>query len=661
MDNIQQVEDYYNHFFDEITLRKDGGGHKNNIKDLMAIYTFVYKSCINDKTTNKKHIKRLYFLHEHLIGKMLHYISEKLQSNECDLKEFFILLNNYIFFAQNLNISFRYLNKCSFIRSNPTLESICKTLFLDILYNDMDLFCSRYLTESLSRSHDISEDFIEDFKKLLAIYHHNHFAMDRITLSVKRGIESFYSEHLPTFRDVTHVMNYFFNEKNYLSVFVQKLSMHHIDLLEELIKSIRTSNFYEIVERSFLHLMQCFDGEMITWLFSIDFDFMKESFYRYYDNRLSEHYDIRKNIDAMIDIFENLEILSHQIDTTPLLAYLKKRIETFSNNGKFLTTVISYLFQNRKIGFILDIIKDKEGFISLYGQKLLQRLVYDDSTDLHKELQIIQYIKKYLGGAQTFRLENVIQECKESVIFSRNFHFSIKTRIHIFSNKNFITQHTVWANTFFPLPDPLSQILENIIKTYHSHYDNRSIHLIPHLSSVDIEAIFSKDQRFTFHMKIPQWIVLQEIQRGNTTHKQLNDYLKVDAQILSSILHSLTCGVNGLLKKSGLPNKIDIDHDIFTIRHDFHADANSIQYPLPVLALKNNPNGVVHRTDLETNFILRALIMRNLKKEKQLMFEEIVPRCYGITNDDNKIRDQLTFLIDQDYAEYKDGHYYYVP
>jgi len=654
MNSFEELETFLLTFSNNI-LNNNFYSIKTNV--LMDIYTFIYKECINDKSNDKVNIDRLTYLHNNLISNFMNQIKIMMMEAK-KISEIFMLYNKYIYFAKNINIMFRYINKSRLIQSisNKTLETKCISLFNQLLFPAMDMKCSSLVYEQCSESYQLNNHFIEEFLKLIRIYYKNKLPLGNILNYLREGIDFYFRQNLPIFKNIDELIYYVHIETNKLQELEKKISLN-VNLEKIIIDIIKgTDNFKVLVQNSFHDVKN--NLNILTFLFSIDYKLLIDCFI------VSNQEMIQKNpcIKTFIEIHYLHNELSKIVSIEPLNDDFKKTLQKFINCISFYKNFSLHLLQqNQDSGFLLDWIMNKDEFIKIYGKLLLDRLLHHNNLDIDLELKIIQFMKQYIINNLIFYLESLIYDYRNSILFSRNFSGRLRSNIYIFSNK-FLIQDNIWNNSKFDLSDSMFKLkstFHDIQKYYKSQYENRTLHLIPYLSYVIIEATYNDNSVYYLNMLIPQYLILEQIVNGKNTISQLQQIFNCDQNLLGALLHSMSNGKYAFLKKSGDRTMVDITNDIFTINSGFKSDDKYITFKLP--NIDNKKSKQIIRTDHEILFILRAHIMRMLKKNKSMEFNSILQQCSIISQNPSTINEQLDFLIDKDYIVLENHHYVYIP
>lgn len=625
---------------------------KINNAQLMEMYTFIYKSCIDDKSVDKINVKNLYSLHENIISS---FLNDLLCINENKTIEDYILLyNKYIFFSKNINLIFRYLNKFYIIKFRQiSLEIKCEYLFKEIFYHKMDSICSYIVYKESSKSYLWNENFKSSFIKLINLYKDNQLNFDNIIENIRKGLIVYYENILPTFSNINEIIFYFKRELEYQKEFINFYSLP-INLEIILIDTIKKSNIQEIIDKNFNYFI--FDFEILAFLFYIDYDHSIKCFNNYLETNIKNNIFIFDQILKINNVLSNLS--KSLINVIPIKKILQKIITSYSHNQEFYKNLTNKIYLNKEYTFILEYINEKEVWVNVYSKKLFNRLLSNE-IDLKNELSIIEYIKQYIGNSLTFKIENLIIDYKNSLLFNRGIEIDIKSSIYIYSDKSLFNDN-YWKNINVKLSEPFNKAFEQIQKYYKSQYSNRLLILDYQNSSILIEAYYKNNiNPYIFKMNILQYIIFNEILKGKKTHSEINSIFNIDSILLSSLLHSL---INeDVLIKSGKKNKIDFENDIFTINNNFYSNKKFINIKLPLLSNKKNIEN--KKDELEMMFILRSYIMKIIKKKFEMTIDEIIKECYKYNNYNNttKINEQLYFLIDKEYIEIINDKYVYIP
>lgn len=153
---------------------------------------------------------------------------------------------------------------------------------------------------------------------------------------------------------------------------------------------------------------------------------------------------------------------------------------------------------------------------------------------------------------------------------------------------------------------------------------------------------------------------------GKLSFMDLQTNLKVDAETLKRILHSLSCGKLKILSKSELPEtkterskKKILDTDSFEFNAAFTSNKRNFRVPMASL---DDSSGVQKRVEEDRGVQIEACIVRVMKARKTLqhsqLSQEVMTQLQSFSPSPANIKKKIENLIERDYLERESGNSY---
>jgi len=631
----------------------------NNSK-LMDLYTFVYTKCINDKSSDKNEALIMYDIHEKVLTEFLNDCLSRKPEN-VTIKFFIDAYEKYNFFSTSVNFIFRYLNKFFILKfKSISLNDRTHNLFMSKFFSTMDDHSSEIIYNEACKGHPFSNDFVKDFSKLLSIYKKSELKNQQLLSKYKEGIDYFYNSQIHNFSSVDDLIEYYNLIHSQLVTVCKAIEIP--ELIQELtsifLDSIRTESILNSMKIEFSSLIMNNDVNKLCVLYNIHTEFFMECLIIYTEELCSQTFNFFEKILSLHDLIEDL-ILKLENENISSIFYntVTKLIKNIENFSKILAIEI---LKNKKYCFLLQMLENKETFITIYGKTLLNRLLNTDFLDITNEISIIEEMKIYISNSLVYKLESLIIDYKNAILLTRKFQSvsKLKSSIFVFSEKTFLTQPFNLDSSY--LSKDLLESSKHIEDFYKTQFNLRKLSFNYWQSSVTIEATFynpTKKYYMTFY--VIQYIILTKIQDAKSKSQlALVQDLQIEPSIISAVLHSLTNHKTPILLKSGLPHKLDTINDIFTVNESFTSSQDHIRFKLPILDQSKKQDS--SNIELNVPFILRAKITK-LLKHHPLSKDEIFKQIANISQNKKIIDKQIDFLIAQEYIEINDDIFSYIP
>jgi hypothetical protein len=338
-------------------------------------------------------------------------------------------------------------------------------------------------------------------------------------------------------------------------------------------------------------------------------------------------------------------MLSSVISEKILLLSEEKYIHCFQSNNNFIANVVKKIFTNRDCHFLIKYIENKEFVIKLFA-KLFLNILSNNIVDFDAMTFHSQEIKKIVPSYLGIKLDQFLMEIKNSIFMNRYITNKTIGSVYYISNVSFLTNPLMNFEYIHP---EFEKIKCDIIHNYKSQFPNRKISFNYWQSMIHF-IYYINTLQLNIRMPIIQFFAFELIMKYKQINfKDLNNILRIDSNILSSILHSLV-NLYPIVLKSGAKNCINDSSDYFQVNPHFTRD--NVIFHLPNM---NETKSCKMTDQKENSFAIRAKIVWLLKKNKIMTFSELVNEIKYL-----HLNEHLEYLIENEYIELNDKKYVYV-
>ena len=610
-------------------------------KKLMEIYSFVYNTCIKDRSADKTESIRLFTIYEESIIDFLKCCH--LQLVDSGLDALIKILDKYLFFCKNLNFMFRYLNKFYITKYNrDDIENKVIHLFKNELFPEYNaLICEKVKLEM--NADYLNTNFLDILNHLIHLYSRYNLNLTDLTQVIRICFEEHYIKHVKTVKDLDDLVVFYQRKMREIEVFSSRIDIdaNYTVILLEVLSDLRIKN---IISSHFKTIFNKRDMDTLSIMRKINHDLFMKNIEKILDE-LFNMFDVFERVCLYHEYFIDL---SRKIDKELMTIFECKNTAFLKTHPDLTPYMIKNMLDKQKGYFMLKYVENKDHAIGLLGRIFFAK-VLNDPRNLDKELFSIQEVKKIVSNSLSIKLDQFYVEIKNSLYMNRCLLDKKMGNVFYFSNTDFLINPIFHFEYNHPEFD---QIKIKITDNYKTQFPNRKIRFNYWQSMVFFD-FYIKDKKMNIKMPVIQFFVFELI----LVHKQMNikklrDILHLDTHILSAILHSLV-HLHPILLKSGSKNKVHELEDQFCINPDF--SGNNIAFQLPSVCNKNqDPSG-----QKENMHVLRANIIWHLKRCKAMSEAELMKKLQMKST--LCINEQLKYLIDNEYIEVQNDTYIYIP
>jgi len=655
---------------------------------LMEIYTFVYKKCIDDFSTNKNVNHLLYRLHEKSVDDFVNELSDRLlQLFKPSVEEIIVYSELFSFFCSNLNFAFRYLNKFFVLKFKMmTLEEQCRDIFLRKMWPWMEKRCSDQLQRYTG-----NEKEIKQCAQLFHYMNREKLRMNRCISSLMEGYRGYFSSIFPlpagAELSLDKVMSLYHHQELHILEVSEKLAIPTLrkDLFSVMVDCFQIPSVTFLVREhaSSVILHARYEVMMVLVLIS------KEAFLESIHNNIVQLYPhpnvfplIKRYHDHLKALEVQLQREGHNELGEEIYRQFCLAVSALFQGFPSLYTLFARLVESDPCNFlfIVGILERKEDFILYYGKLFYSRLIGMQGV---VPMIPMEEMRKYIHPPLLYKLENLVNDSRGSLALTRAFSSTVATNtassvrcnLFVFSEKMFMRNSQLKLVHLEGIPCPiLRESGQNILAFYKSQHPMRTFSFHLWESLVFLEATFSSSSSYCFRMSVMQYLVLRYgFMDSSSTSKTWKDLRERCASFLTgndslrAVLHSFCRRNPPLVFKTGDPKRLCPEKDHFTLNMRFESKTKDHSWELPRFRGSEEEEGggapsVV--TNMDTGYVVRARVVRLCKRAPQTM-NDLLREMIDLTRDPVLIQTQLEYLIKQEYIELEEitpeTKYVYLP
>eukprot|EP00475_Leptophrys_vorax_P035865 TRINITY_DN5967_c0_g2_i1.p1 TRINITY_DN5967_c0_g2~~TRINITY_DN5967_c0_g2_i1.p1 ORF type:complete len:880 (+),score=235.47 TRINITY_DN5967_c0_g2_i1:3-2642(+) len=294
-----------------------------------------------------------------------------------------------------------------------------------------------------------------------------------------------------------------------------------------------------------------------------------------------------------------------------------------------------------KLSALFSYSPDYDLFTFVYRQYLATRLLESRSHSEEAERSMIAKMKIRAGTRFTSRLEGMVNDMANSRVLNKDFHSCIVHRkVSAFSDAHASSELMLWMQDMLPVevkvltrgiwptlrdrdirpPLEFSHTAKLFQSFYEKSRERRTLKWAWELGTVTL-AMRDYDNKVR-HVIIATTLQAMVLCLFNE-HESLKiqdicRVLHMDSWIGVRVLHSLCCGKNKVITKSGNPLIVSMG-DRFQVNEDFTAPKMFVALPFPDLHEKS-----VVQASYDYTIPMKAFIVRTMKKEKSMRLSALI-------------------------------------
>jgi cullin 1 len=339
-----------------------------------------------------------------------------------------------------------------------------------------------------------------------------------------------------------------------------------------------------------------------------------------------------------------------------------------------------------KLSALFSYSPDYDLFTFVYRQYLATRLLENRSHSEEAERSMIAKMKIRAGTRFTSRLEGMVNDMAISRQLNKDFQTNVMHRkTSAFSDENSSAEILLWMQDILPV--------EVKVLTRGIWPPLRDREIRPPIEFDHTSKLFQSFYVKVKQRKILKWawelgtvtLAMKDTATGNVKHgiiattlqamvlclfnehetlrlSEICRVLSMDSWIGVRVLHSMCCGKNKVLVKTGNPLVISLS-DRFQVNQEFSSTKKFIALPFPDLHEKS-----VAQASYDYSIPMKAFIVRMMKKEKSMRLSALIDL---VMDNLERFRPELKMisavldnLVENEYLE-KDQQvsdlYHYVP
>ena len=629
-------------------------------------YTLIYNHCnkINSIKEKEERCNKIYISYTKIINilKGIIYKYEYDSNNILEKINNYINIKNELFLIGNL---FEFYSKSCLIQINEKCITIfCANEFLNIFKHNDFLEISYYLLEklnyfrnSLSDNFHLKNTFIKFIQILIDLDKYSDqklfekfydliikyscvFLKNKISfintlddlfdyykIFVKRDSILLKSLNIETY-NINNILksyqNIIFTEKNVINYFNLILGNNKLDNIELFYNNITSTNTLIILS----NITNNYLVEKLTNCDNIPLILEIISFYKsikFNNNKIFNN----KTEQCIKNIINKNFNDNHYKEINDFIN--KNIIDSLKNN------LIQPLDTN--MTYLLKFLNNDTLFIKYFKINLCRRLLkntinYDRNYNLEKEN--ITIVNKIYGN--NYSLDKILEDYKYSGKITDNFK-KYNKNISIYIVNNF---HWSIRLNECKVPIILKDDYRNITHMFNSNYKNKILKW--NSLSYGIVTTNYLDNNYDIEIDNNGLLILELLDLNNYINIQkIVDNTKLDINYIKKFL-KLLCKKKFIRKKE----------DDFILNKKFSSPINKLNFKF----INKKKNKRKHDND---DFILQCLLVKQLKTDKKLTYQNLIQKMEGKNVNVNNIMLCLDILINKEYVKYIDNTYIYVP
>lgn len=639
---------------------------KLNNSKMIELYTFIFQSCLEDREPNKEKTFALFEIHDRMVYEFIEDCHQIVQHSNIDniptLALYQNLFEKFIFFVKNLNIIFQYLNKFFISRLNLVdLQTKCINIFKSTFLDSMNRNCLEIIQVQLESGYELPTEFVNSFCVLLKLYRDNSMDNNLLLDAVKIGITKHYETLQQCFLSIENLIMYYDHHTIKIKQLVDTIKYPCLEneIHQIFTKSMCKPEFILLFKKHFETVYQKKDYEKIKFIFTICPTTLQECVLTTMEKTMNQDFS-KLFFPFLVYFYEFLQgiknIIHHDVFDSVYTVFVKKINNYARQKKEFIKELVQHIVSNQSCYFLLGILENKEEWVQIYGKSIAQKLIKREEFDLEESSHSLQMMKKHVHPSLVCRIETLLHDYRQSLCFSRSYIGLIPTNVLVFTEKTFLMNHLHGLDdlTFPPILESSKNHLKDV---YKSQFSGRHLRLNVWQSSMVLNVFFDNGKPYEFEMSLIQYIILEILRDlgGEKVHaSSISQQLKnVDKNILYAVLHSLTFPPGSqvpILIKTGSKTKIDPEKDEFSFNMEF--PNHHYQNRIHIWKLPNITTKIQHYEQTpDTQFILRSLVMKLLKKENRVSYQDILQHVNIVSRDILQINTQLEYLVNKEFLE----------
>jgi len=659
--------------------------------DLITIYTFIYNKCIWDE--QRIYCDFFYQYYKQLLTDMCRLLLEQLDDDDQTeqrsssisvLKIWRQQIQRYLFFAKNLSIMFRILNKHYLLKHQyEDLEKVYRLIWNQNYFRNIYSSLVAYLSNRYVKEKGLDVDHE------LHLYFQQLYAMDKSTVHSLmepyfHSLEDYYSlqiHSLETFEYCYQTFQVYYQHEwrilsDFFSIHIDSEREVHSNLRHILLHCYHRTNYPLLTSR----LMEAWlfyekDGTIhpnyssfIQMFHQMDPDYCVTLYDKWMDELFTA-----PHIEQLFISYRNT--ISVDLNPSPFTILFQRKLNQYLSEhescfSRWMRQIDRYPDDLSMISHIENQERCISEWIHLLYRKCTQ-FEHTSSTDfIQQQILMIHRLCAVISHPYSrCRLEMLKNDLKQCLYYQQHYH-SLREAFFIFSKWE-DNEESMGRPQFstLRLPTELRLYREQMEQAYQSHHENKKLNIHYWKSRVRVDMTY-KNNVYPLEMSWVQFAVLCCIAQSSQpiSCSELSEALQLQWDQLAPIVHSLTIPPHPMIQKRGNSdtNYLDKDHDRFVFEPSSLPHTSTILcFKMPMhrkkIPLQTTDPLLTQSTlsDREYRYQLQAKIMKTMKQQKQMTLSEIY-HLFSNMYDNTLLSDNLKTLVEMEYLEWRDERYFYL-